>query len=94
MGMTETVRITGRLICPPEDIEAVRAGLVEHIRLSRAEPGCVSFEITEDPHAPGLFHVAEVFRDAAAFEAHRARAASSDWAAVSHNVARDLNGVP
>jgi len=94
MGMSNEIRITGRLICPPEDLEAVRAGLAEHIRLSRAEEGCLAFEITEDADHPGIFHVAETFRDAAAFEAHRARTAASDWAALSRNVVRELKGLP
>ena len=94
MGMNEQVRITGRLICPPQDLDAVRAGLAEHIRLSRAEEGCLDFEITEDPQEPGVFHVAETFRDAAAFEAHRERTAASDWAKLSRNVKRDLKGLP
>ena len=94
MGMNEEIRITGRLICPRDELDAVRAGLAEHVRLSRAEPGCLAFEIAEDPNEPGVFHVAETFRDAAAFEAHRARAAASDWAPISRNVTRDLKGLP
>ena len=92
--MNEEVRITGRLICPPDELESVRAGLADHVRLSRAEPGCLAFEITEDTNEPGVFYVAETFRDAAAFEAHRERTAASPWAALSRNVTRDLKGLP
>ena len=42
-------------------IEHLRAALPDHIRLSRAEPGCEHFEIEES--APGVFSVEERFED-------------------------------
>lgn len=46
------IRVTGTLTCSMADeAELVRQHLPEHIRLSRAEPGCLTFNVdpTEDP---------------------------------------------
>jgi quinol monooxygenase YgiN len=79
--------LAGAIVVPPADIEQVRAALPEHIRLTRAEPGCRSFTVTE--REGGRFDVAEEFADRAAFEAHQARAAGTLWAQVSKSAARD-----
>ncbi len=77
------VILTGTLTCSGEDAKAVKEALPGHIRLSRAEPGCLRFEVTET--APGVFTVSDEFVDRAAFEAHQARTrASAWWAATSH----------
>ncbi|MCR8547236.1 antibiotic biosynthesis monooxygenase [Salipiger sp. P9] len=81
------IRLTGLMTCPPERVEAVRDALPEHMRLTRAEPGCLSFEVRET--APGIFAVAEVFADRAAFDAHQIRAAASAWARVTAGCPRD-----
>ncbi|MBY6006324.1 antibiotic biosynthesis monooxygenase [Salipiger bermudensis] len=81
------IRLTGTMTCPPERAEQIRAALPEHIRLTRAEPGCLSFEVIET--APCVFTVAERFTDCAAFDAHQSRARASDWARVTAGCARD-----
>jgi quinol monooxygenase YgiN len=84
MGVT----LTGQLICKTADEAArVRAALDDHIRLTRAEPGCLSFHVvpTADPL---VWQVDEAFVDAAAFEAHQARAADSDWAGQTAGIER------
>ncbi len=62
--------------------------LAEHQRLTRAEPGCLAFAISESPDDPERFVVAERFRDRAAFDAHQTRAAASPWGAASRHLAR------
>ncbi len=84
-----TVVLTGTLDVPPDRLAAVRAALPEHIRLTRAEPGCLRFEVVEDPEAPGHFRVNEEFTDAASFRAHQARVKSSDWGRISEGIPRD-----
>ena len=77
------IRLTGTLTCAPEEAETVRAALTEHIRLSRAEPGCIDFDVTET--ASGVFTVAERFADRTAFDAHQTRTrASAWWQATGH----------
>jgi quinol monooxygenase YgiN len=84
------VVLTGRLICrTPEERAAVRAHLDEHLRLTRAEPGCLEFEVTEDPARAGEWRVSERFADRAAFEAHQLRANASAWGAATSDVLRD-----
>ena len=83
-----TVTLTGYITAPEERIGAIRAGLAEHIRLTRAEPGCISFDVSENPGIPGRFHVSEEFADSAAFRAHQTRAAGSAWAKISEGLPR------
>ncbi|MFZ9948916.1 MAG: putative quinol monooxygenase [Gemmobacter sp.] len=84
------IRVTGTLHCPDAAArDALDAHLAEHVRLSRAEPGCLHFEIvpTSDPL---VLAVDEGYRDADAFAAHKARAAASAWAAATGAVRRAL----
>lgn len=83
------IRLTGRLICrTPDEAGAVAAALPDHIRQTRAEPGCLSFavEATDDPL---IWQVTERFRDRAAFDAHQARVAASDWGTRTIGIMRD-----
>ena len=82
------IRLTGRLICADEGQAAlVAAYLPEHIRLTRAEPGCISFEVRQSGD-PLVWEVAEVFSSRAAFEAHQARAAASAWGQATKGIER------
>lgn len=92
MGVT----LTGWLHCASEDQAArVRAALDEHVRLTRAEPGCISFVVTPTDD-PMVWTVAEEFTGPAAFDAHQARAAASDWARLTAGIRRDytVTGMP
>lgn len=85
------IRLAGRLTCLPEDAASVRRALDEHIRLSRAEPGCLSFDVTET--APCEFTVVERFVDRAAFDAHQTRTRASDWWRVTSHMPRSFEVV-
>lgn len=82
--------LTGKLICTTGD-QAARVGdhVAEHIRLTLAEPGCLSFSVvaTDDPM---IWQVDESFTDRAAFEAHQSRTASSAWAQATKDIKRDF----
>ncbi|KMK66888.1 putative quinol monooxygenase [Puniceibacterium sp. IMCC21224] len=82
------IYLTGTLTCPDEDIAVVRAALPDHIRLTRAEPGCLSFDIIET--VPGTYKVDEIFANRAAFEAHQTRTRASDWYRITGQMARDF----
>ena len=86
--MGVTVRLSGTLICEPADAQVVRDALPEHIRLSRAEPGCLRFDVTET--APCVFTVSEEFSDRAAFEAHQIRTRASAWWDATSHIPRDF----
>lgn len=84
------IRVTGQLICATEaDAGIVRAMLPEHVRLSRAEPGCLSFEVNPSSD-PLVWILDESFADTAAFEAHQARTRASDWYRATAHLTRDF----
>ena len=83
------IHLTGTMTCPADRLAEVRAALPRHIALTRAELGCLSFEVSEEPS--GHFRVDETFADRAAFEAHNARGAASDWARVTDGLPRDYS---
>lgn len=83
------IALAGRLTAADAaQAQAVRAHLPAHIAHSRAEAGCLRFDVTEA--APGVWQVEELFVDAAAFAAHQARARAGDWGRATGGIARDL----
>jgi quinol monooxygenase YgiN len=79
----------GFLICRTlEEADRVSMLLPEHIAATRAEPGCLSFEVHRSSADPVRFAVHEVFRDKAAFEAHRARMRDSAWWRMTQHIPR------
>lgn len=83
------LELTGRLICENADeARIVTRHLPRHIERTRAEAGCLLFEVvqTEDPH---IWTVAERFVDQAAFDAHQARVRSSGWGRATAMITRD-----
>ncbi|PZX18480.1 putative acetyltransferase [Palleronia aestuarii] len=82
--------IEGRLVCATsEEAETVRAHLAEHIRLSRAEPGCLSFEVAPSDD-PLIWTVRESFVDRAAFDRHVSRTRQSEWGQATAGIRRDF----
>ena len=82
------VSLTGLLICDsPERARIVVEHLPLHVELTRAEPGCLSFEVaqTEDPL---VWQVDELFQDAASFAAHQQRVAASEWGRATAGIER------
>lgn len=84
------IRLRGQLICMTEDEAAtVRRHLPEHIALTRAEPGCLTFDVsaTDDPM---VWEVMEAFRDRVSFDAHQARTRESAWFQATRGCLRDF----
>lgn len=79
--------LTGTMTCPSDRRDAVRAALPNHVDLTRAEPECLRFAVTET--GPRVFAADETFDDRAAFDAHQARGAASAWAIVTAGLPRD-----
>lgn len=95
MGMTD-VTLTGQLVCAnAEEATRVRAALTAHVAATRAEPGCISFDVmpTDDPL---VWQVDERFATPADFDAHQARAGASPWAAETKGIRREyvVKGMP
>ena len=86
--MTGAVSLHGWISVPPDELAALRPLLEEHVRLTRAEPGCLAFSVMPNPGDPGRLDVSERFRDRAAFEAHQARTAASPWGEATRHLVR------
>jgi len=83
-----TVHLSGYLVCGTEaEAATVARHLPRHVALTRAEEGCVRFEVTrtEDPL---VWRVEEQFRDDAAFRAHQQRARDSEWGVATAGIER------
>ncbi|KFI30376.1 antibiotic biosynthesis monooxygenase [Haematobacter massiliensis] len=90
MEEDRTVVLTGWLLCATmADADLAAALLEEHTRLSRAEPGCLSFEVVRSMSDPMRFAVREAFVDRAAFIAHQERVKTSDWGRQTAHIERD-----
>ena len=85
----ERVYLDGYIDVPPDRLEAVRAALPEHVALTRAESGCLSFSVTPSDEIEGRFIVAEVFVDQVGFDAHQARMKGSRWFTVTEGIPRE-----
>ncbi|MEV8135476.1 putative quinol monooxygenase [Microbacterium aurantiacum] len=82
------VRVSGHLIAEnAEQARIIRAHLAVHIELTRAEAGCLKFDVepTDDDLA---WTVEEVFSDEEAFASHQRRAASSQWGLATAGIER------
>lgn len=84
------IRLTGQLICA----DAPQAGIVtahlpDHIRLSRAETGCLHFDITPTDD-PLVWQVDESFTDQAAFDLHQQRTRASEWWTATTAIRREF----
>jgi quinol monooxygenase YgiN len=85
------IRLSGFLICADAaDVAIVRDHLPQHIRLTRAEPGCMSFDVTQTSD-PLIWKVDESFTDRAAFDAHQTRTGASDWYRATRHLKRDFS---
>lgn len=89
MTSQNKIGLTGYIDVPRSRLAEVTAALSEHIRLTRAETGCISFNVTPDPDHAGRFNVAEVFINQSAFDLHQSRTANSNWAHVAKGIARN-----
>jgi quinol monooxygenase YgiN len=84
------VRLSGQLHCANADEAALVATHVPlHIALTLAEPGCLTFSVTQT-FDPLIWQVDESFVDQAAFDAHQTRTKTSAWAALSAHIERQF----
>lgn len=84
-----TVALMGRLSCANgREAATVARHLPRHVELSRAETGCLHFDV-EPTTDPLVWTVSESFVDQAAFDAHQARARTSEWGMATAGIRRD-----
>ncbi|PHR92095.1 MAG: antibiotic biosynthesis monooxygenase [Robiginitomaculum sp.] len=82
------ITLDGYIIVPASDLEAIKAALVIHIRLTREERVCMEFKVVQDSQNPHRFSVYEEFENEDVFKAHQTRVASSDWGRIAKHVER------
>lgn len=82
------VALSGYILVPATDLEAVLAELPNHIALTREEEGCLRFEVSQDQNDMQRFAVYEEFSTREAFQIHQARVAASRWGDITVNVER------
>jgi quinol monooxygenase YgiN len=90
------VRLSGQLECQTQDeARLVVKYLPRHIALTRNEPGCISFEVTQTDD-PLIWRVEERFENETAFRAHQDRVASSEWGRMTDGIQRrySIAGLP
>jgi len=84
------IRLTGQLVCQTmQQAETVAQHLPEHIRLSRAEVGCIKFDVQQTDN-PLVWQVDETFANQSAFEAHQRRTRESVWWKETASIARNF----
>lgn len=82
------VTLTGELVCKNRDeAQLVAEYLPEHVTLTRAEPGCISFKVTPTDD-PSVWRVDEHFEHELAFSAHQERVARSEWGRMTAGIER------
>ncbi len=82
------VVLSGYISVPASDLCAVRKAIPDHVLATRAEDGCLLFNVEEDLCEHGRFEVYEEFVDREAFEEHQRRVRESEWGTISRNVHR------
>ncbi|HHU39108.1 MAG TPA: antibiotic biosynthesis monooxygenase [Propionibacterium sp.] len=76
------------MVCAtPSEAEIVKRHLPRHVELTRAEPGCLHFEVWPVP-GQLVWTVSERFVDGAAFGAHQRRVADSEWGRATQGIER------
>ncbi|MGB0370557.1 MAG: putative quinol monooxygenase [Opitutales bacterium] len=80
------MKVEGHIQFPQgANLQIIKLALDKHIELTRAEPGCILFEVTAHSEIRGRFNVKEEFESKEAFELHQERTQKSEWAEVSNN---------
>jgi len=82
------VMLAGHMDVPLTRRKIITEALPRHIKFTRAEKGCLRFDVTEDAHVDGRLNVVEIFDSDAAFTAHQRRTALSDWAEATKGCMR------
>jgi quinol monooxygenase YgiN len=72
MSETATLQVIARVIARPDTVDAVKQILVGMLEPTRAEPGCLVYELLQCQDDPTDFTFVEEWTDAAALAQHAA----------------------
>jgi quinol monooxygenase YgiN len=67
---------------PPEHIASAKALLPGVVAATRAEDGCIAYDVSEDAFEAGVFRVAERWASEEALQAHFATPHMAQWGAA------------
>lgn len=81
--------ITGSILAREGQLDALLAISLEHVRRSRAEPGCLAHAVHRDAEDPSRLVFVERWADAAAVAAHFALPASQAFVAQASRLAAE-----
>jgi len=84
----QKIILQGHIIVPEADLTIVKDALANHIKLTKAEPGCLVFNVTVNSLNPNKFDVYEEFCNQECFTHHQRRVKQSVWGQVTQNVER------
>ena len=87
------VALSGQIACADAgQLMALLMHVQSHVADSRAEPGCLHFDIaqTDDPLT---WQVEALFRDRSALTAHRTRTGAGEWAAATAGIAQYIHEI-
>jgi len=62
---------TAHLTVQENQAEEFREKVSHHAEATRAEPGCLAFDVYQSTQWPGVFFLFEVYRDSRSLDAHR-----------------------
>jgi quinol monooxygenase YgiN len=80
------VILKGYVIVADDDLDAINKALPAHIVNTRAEDGCLLFNVTQDVNQKNRFNVHEEFKNKESFLNHQDRVKHSEWGNVSANL--------
>jgi quinol monooxygenase YgiN len=68
--MSQPIRVVARVIALPDKVEQLKAVLIELIEPTRAEPGCIQYELLQNITNPTDFTFVEEWSSVTALENH------------------------
>lgn len=87
------VALSGQLVCANADqLQIVLEFVSDHIAASRAELGCLYFDIFQTTN-PLVWQVEELYLNENALAAHKVRTAASIWAIKTIELGRDIHRI-
>ncbi|GAG86353.1 unnamed protein product, partial [marine sediment metagenome] len=87
----QKIYLNGYIDVPIDRIAAVKTALTDHIARTRAEEGCISFDVVASDEIDGRFMVSEIFINQTAFDAHQKRTKNSDWYKTTEGIPREYS---
>ena len=83
--MTPTVAVFGILRFPAERVKDVLPHLRQLVEETYRSDGCIAYDVAEDPFAPGLIRLSELWPDKESLERHLQAPHIEPWRAAARS---------